>query len=43
VDISFDPAKRAQTLAARSLDFADAALVFEGRTVTVEGRPIRLW
>jgi uncharacterized DUF497 family protein len=35
VDISFDPAKRAQTLAARSLDFADAALVFEGRTVTV--------
>jgi uncharacterized DUF497 family protein len=33
--ISFDPSKRAKTLAERGLDFADAGLVFAGRTVTV--------
>ena len=36
VDIRFDPAKRAATLEHRGLDFADAALVFTGRTVTVQ-------
>jgi uncharacterized protein len=36
VDISFDPAKRAATLARRGLDFADAGLVFAGRTITVQ-------
>jgi uncharacterized protein len=30
VRISFDPAKRAKTLAERGLDFADAAAVFQG-------------
>jgi uncharacterized protein len=35
VDVSFDPAKRAKTLAERGLDFADAGIVFEGRTLTV--------
>jgi uncharacterized protein len=38
VDISFDPAKRAKTLAERGLDFADAGLVFAGRTATVQDR-----
>lgn len=33
MDISFDPAKRAATLRERSLDFADAAEVFEGEVV----------
>lgn len=28
--ITFDPAKRARTLADRGLDFEDAAIVFEG-------------
>ena len=32
--ITFDPAKRARTLADRGLDFADAAVVFAGATVT---------
>ena len=32
--ITFDPAKRAATLAHRGLDFADAALVFEGDHAT---------
>ncbi|MCW5723391.1 MAG: BrnT family toxin [Maricaulaceae bacterium] len=32
VRISFDPAKRAATLEARGLDFADAAAVFAGMT-----------
>jgi uncharacterized protein len=32
--ISFDPAKRAETLQMRGLDFADAAAVFEGPTFT---------
>jgi len=36
VDISFDPAKRARTLAERGLDFADAGLVFAGLTVTIQ-------
>jgi uncharacterized DUF497 family protein len=34
--ISFDPAKRAKTLAERGLDFADAALIFAGVTVEIE-------
>jgi uncharacterized DUF497 family protein len=34
--ITFDPAKRARTLADRGLDFEDAAIVFEGVTVEVE-------
>ncbi|MFO1312722.1 MAG: BrnT family toxin [Burkholderiales bacterium] len=34
--ITFDPAKRAKTLADRGLDFEDAALVFSGTTVELE-------
>jgi uncharacterized DUF497 family protein len=34
--ITFDPIKRARTLADRGLDFEDAAVVFEGVTVEVE-------
>lgn len=34
--ITFDPAKRAATLAERGLDFADAAVVFSGITLEVE-------
>lgn len=34
--ITWDPAKRAKTLAERGLDFADAAIVFEGVTVEVQ-------
>ena len=34
--ITFDPAKRARTLADRGLDFEDAAIVFEGVTVEIE-------
>ena len=33
--ITFDPAKRAATLQLRSLDFADASLVFAGLTMDV--------
>lgn len=33
---TFDPVKREKALADRGLDFADAALVFEGVTVEVE-------
>ena len=33
--IVFDPAKRARTLAERGLDFADAATVFAGVTLTL--------
>jgi uncharacterized DUF497 family protein len=33
--IAFDPTKRDATLQARGLDFADARLVFAGRTITV--------
>jgi uncharacterized DUF497 family protein len=36
VEISFDPEKRAWTLAERALDFADAARVFAGTTLTQE-------
>jgi uncharacterized protein len=32
VKITFDPAKRQETLVQRGIDFADAALVFEGAT-----------
>ena len=34
MDISFDPAKRAATLAHRGLDFADAWQVFTGEVAT---------
>lgn len=34
--VTFDPAKRDKTLAERGLDFADAAIVFEGDTLEVE-------
>ncbi len=34
--ITYDPAKRARTLAIRGLDFEDAPLVFAGITVEVE-------
>jgi len=34
--ITFDPAKRAKTLAERGLDFKDAELVFSGTTFEVE-------
>ena len=34
--ITFDPAKRAKTLAERGLDFADAQFVFAGVTLEVE-------
>jgi len=34
--VTFDPVKRAKTLAERGLDFADAALVFAGVTVDIE-------
>ncbi len=34
--LTFDPAKRAKTLAERGLDFADAEIVFAGVTVEVE-------
>ncbi len=34
--VSFDPAKRAETLWRRGLDFADAETVFAGTTVTAQ-------
>lgn len=34
--ITFDPTKRAKTLAERGLDFEDAALVFKGTSVEFE-------
>lgn len=34
--VTFDPAKRAKTLAERGLDFEDAAIVFQGTTVEIE-------
>ena len=34
--ITWDPPKRAKTLAERGLDFADAAIVFAGVTVEIE-------
>lgn len=36
MDISFDPAKRAIAIIQRGLDFADAGLVFAGRTITIQ-------
>jgi uncharacterized DUF497 family protein len=36
MDIVFDAAKRAATRAARGLDFADAAKIFAGATITIE-------
>lgn len=36
--VTFDPAKRARTLADRGLDFEDATIVFAGTTVEVEDR-----
>jgi uncharacterized DUF497 family protein len=36
VRVTFDPAKRAKTLAERGLDFEDAVLVFGGTTVEIE-------
>lgn len=36
MDVSFDPDKRAWTLAERGLDFADAGRVFAGVTLTQE-------
>jgi uncharacterized protein len=36
VRVTFDPAKRAWTLAIRGMYFEDAAEVFEGRTFEVE-------
>jgi uncharacterized DUF497 family protein len=35
--VTFDPAKRDATLAERGLDFADAAFVFAGVTLEMEG------
>jgi uncharacterized DUF497 family protein len=34
--ITFDPAKRAKTLADRGLDFIDAAKIFSGVTLEIE-------
>ena len=36
MQITFDPAKRRKTLAERGLDFADAALIFNGVTLEME-------
>ena len=36
ITITCDPVKHAETLAHRALDFYDAAIVFAGRTATVE-------
>jgi uncharacterized protein len=36
MQISFDPARRDKAFAERGLDFADAALVFEGTTLEIE-------
>lgn len=38
MEISFDPEKRAATLAERGLDFADAARVFGGPVFELEDR-----
>jgi uncharacterized protein len=35
MQISFDPTKRDKAFAERGLDFADAALVFEGTTLEI--------
>ena len=36
MQVTFDPAKRAKTLADRGLDFSDAAVVFAGVTLEFE-------
>lgn len=36
MDVTFDPVKRDKTLIERGLNFADAALVFEGDTLEIE-------
>jgi uncharacterized DUF497 family protein len=36
MEISYDPEKRAKTLAERGLDFEDAVQVFAGTTFTIE-------
>ncbi len=36
MEITCDPSKRADTLRERGLDFYDAALVFAGKTLTLE-------
>lgn len=36
MEVSFDPDKRARTLAARDLDLADAGRVFDGTVLTIE-------
>jgi uncharacterized protein len=36
--VTFDPVKRARTLVERGLDFADATIVFRGKTVEIEDR-----
>lgn len=36
--VTYDPAKRAKTLADRGLDFEDAVLIFQGTTVEVEDK-----
>jgi len=36
VKITFDPLKRQTTLSERGLNFADAAIVFAGTTITVQ-------
>lgn len=36
MQFSYDPEKRAKTLAERGLDFEDAVYVFAGTTLTVE-------
>ena len=36
--LTFDPVKRARTMAERGLDFEDAAIVFRGTTVEIEDR-----
>jgi uncharacterized DUF497 family protein len=36
MDITFDPAKRQQTLDARGLDFGHCGEVFAGKTMTIE-------
>lgn len=41
--ITFDPAKRAATLAGRGLDFEDAAEVFRGDTLDSPDDRARLW
>ncbi|WP_425230689.1 hypothetical protein [Sphingomonas sp.] len=41
MEISFDPAKREETLRERALDFADAGALFAGTTLRMTGSTIR--